>query len=150
MLLSGCEACSILGKCHKRRVQILQNKCLMIIFNALHYASISELHNEAEIPSIEELLESRKKDVKSHHNARQSSSSKDWTFYPKSCKIPKHISWSSTRRCWENLRHQVLRGTTTDGCSKACIWLTGTSILVPSCPSATFSCPLYHFTPLNP
>ena len=58
MLLYGCEAWSILAQCHKQRVQILQNKCLKIIFDAPRYTRISELHNVAEIPYIAELLDS--------------------------------------------------------------------------------------------
>ena len=44
MLLYGCEAWSILAKCHKNRVQIMQNKCLKIIFDAPRYTRISDLH----------------------------------------------------------------------------------------------------------
>ena len=57
MLLYGCEAWSILAHCHKNLVQILQNKCLKIIFDAPRYTRISELHDVAEIPHIAELLD---------------------------------------------------------------------------------------------
>ena len=57
MLLCGCEAWSILAHCHKNRVQILQNKCLKIIFDAPRYTRITELHNVAEIPYIADLLD---------------------------------------------------------------------------------------------
>ena len=57
MLLYGCEAWSILAQCHKKRVQILQNKCLKIIFDAPRYTRITELHNVAEIPYIADLLD---------------------------------------------------------------------------------------------
>ena len=57
MLLYGCEAWSILAHCHKKRVQILQNNWLKIIFHAPRYTRISELHDEAEIPYIAELLD---------------------------------------------------------------------------------------------
>ena len=59
MLLYGCEAWSILAKCHKKRAQVLQNKCLKIIFNAPRYTSISELHDVAALPYIDEILEDR-------------------------------------------------------------------------------------------
>ena len=57
MLLYGCEAWSILAKCHKKRVQIMQNKCLKIIFDAPRYTRISDLHKLANLPYIEELLD---------------------------------------------------------------------------------------------
>ena len=40
MLLYGCEAWSILAQRHKKRVQILHNKCLKIIFYAPRYTRI--------------------------------------------------------------------------------------------------------------
>ena len=55
MLLYGCEAWSILAHCQKSRVQILHNKCLKIIYNALCYTKISELEDVVEIPYIGEL-----------------------------------------------------------------------------------------------
>ena len=58
MLLYGCEAWSILAYCHKKRVQILQKKCLKIIFDAPRYTWISELHDVAEILYISELSDS--------------------------------------------------------------------------------------------
>ena len=57
-LLYGCEAWRILAQCHKKRVQILQNKCLKIIFDAPRYTRISDLHNVAQMPYIAELLDS--------------------------------------------------------------------------------------------
>ena len=41
----------------KKRVQILQNKCLKIIFDAPRYTRISELHDVAKIPYIAEVLD---------------------------------------------------------------------------------------------
>ena len=58
MLLYGCEAWSILAQCNKKRVQILQNKCLKIIFTAPRYTGISDLHDVARMPYIAELLDS--------------------------------------------------------------------------------------------
>ena len=57
MLLYGCEAWSILAKCHKKQVQIMQNKCLKIIFNAPRYTRISDLHKLANLPYNDELLD---------------------------------------------------------------------------------------------
>ena len=54
-LLYGCEAGSILAHCQKSCVQILQNKCWKIIYNAPRYTMISELHDVVEIPYIAEL-----------------------------------------------------------------------------------------------
>ena len=45
MLLYGCEAWSILADTHKRRFQVMQKKCLRIIFNAPRYTRNSDLHN---------------------------------------------------------------------------------------------------------
>ena len=59
MLLYGCEAWSILAKCRKRKIQIFQNKCLKIILQAPRYTRISELHDMANLPYIDELLEDR-------------------------------------------------------------------------------------------
>ena len=59
MQLYGCEAWSILAKCHKKKIQILQNKCLKIIFQAPRYTRISELHDMANFPYIDELMEDR-------------------------------------------------------------------------------------------
>ena len=57
MLLYGCEAWSILANTHKKRFQIMQNKCLRIIFNAPRYTRNSDLHNFADLPYIEDLIE---------------------------------------------------------------------------------------------
>ena len=59
LLLYGCEALSILAKCHKKKIQILQNKCLKIIFQATRYTRISELHDVVNLPYIDELMEDR-------------------------------------------------------------------------------------------
>ena len=59
MLLYGCEVWSILDKCHKKKIQILQNKSLKIIFEAPRYTRISKLHGEANLPYIDELTEDR-------------------------------------------------------------------------------------------
>ena len=59
MLLYGCEAWRILAKWHKKKIQILQNKCLKIIFQAPRYMRISELHDVANLPYIDELMEDR-------------------------------------------------------------------------------------------
>ena len=56
-MLYGCEAWCILTHCHKSRVQILQNMCLKIIFDAPRYTRISELHDVAEILYIAEILD---------------------------------------------------------------------------------------------
>ena len=53
----GCEAWSILAHCHKKRDQILQNKCLKLIYDVPRYRRISELHGVAEIPYNAELLD---------------------------------------------------------------------------------------------
>ena len=42
----------------KKRVHILQNKCLKIIFDAPRYTRISDLHDVARMPYIAELLDS--------------------------------------------------------------------------------------------
>ena len=57
MLLYGCEAWSILADTHKRKFQVMQNKCLRIIFNAPRYTRNSDLHNLANLPYIEDLIE---------------------------------------------------------------------------------------------
>ena len=57
MSLYECEAWSILAKCHRNRIQILQNKCLKIIFDAPRYARITQLHEVANLPYIDELME---------------------------------------------------------------------------------------------
>ena len=57
MLLYGCEAWSILADTHKRRFQVMQNKCLRIIFNAPRYTKNSDLHNVANLPYIGQLIE---------------------------------------------------------------------------------------------
>ena len=57
MLLYGCEAWSIHADTHKRRFQVMQNKCLPIIFNAPRYTRNSEFHNLANLPYIGELIE---------------------------------------------------------------------------------------------
>ena len=57
MLLYGCEAWSVLDKYHKKKIQILQNKCLKIIFQAPRFTRISELHYVANLPYIDELME---------------------------------------------------------------------------------------------
>ena len=59
MLLSGYKVWSILAKCHKKKIRIFQNKCLKIIFEAPRYTRISELHDVANFPYIEELMEDR-------------------------------------------------------------------------------------------
>ena len=61
MLIYGCEAWSILASCHKKKIQILQNKCFKIILQAPRYTRISELHDVAALPYIDELLEYRVK-----------------------------------------------------------------------------------------
>ena len=66
MLLYGCEAWSIIAQRHEKRLQILQNKCLKIIFDAPRYTRITELHDVAGIPYIAELLDSH---VQKMHNA---------------------------------------------------------------------------------
>ena len=58
MLLYGCEAWSILPQCNKKRVKIMQNKCLKIIFDAPRYTRMSDLHDVAQMPYIAELLDS--------------------------------------------------------------------------------------------
>ena len=59
MLLYGCEAWSILAKRHKKKIQVFQNKCLKIILDAPRYTRISELHDVANLPYIEDLMEER-------------------------------------------------------------------------------------------
>ena len=59
MLLYGCEAWSILAKCHRKKVQIFQNKCLKIIFEAPRYTRIAELHEVANLTYIADLVEDR-------------------------------------------------------------------------------------------
>ena len=59
MLLYGCEAWSILANCHKKKFQIIQNKCLKIIWQAPRYTRISELHNVANLPYIDEVLDQK-------------------------------------------------------------------------------------------
>ena len=59
ILLYGCESWSILATCHKKRLQIIQNKCLKIICEAPRYTRISDLHIAANLPYIEVLLEDR-------------------------------------------------------------------------------------------
>ena len=63
MLIYGCEAWRILASCHKKKVQILQNKCFKIILQARRYTRISELHDVAALPYIDELLEYRVKEM---------------------------------------------------------------------------------------
>ena len=57
MLLYGCEAWSILAACHRKRVQILQNKCLNIIFETPRYTRMTDLHKVADLPFIDVLVE---------------------------------------------------------------------------------------------
>ena len=59
ILLYGCETWSILANSHKQRIQIIQNKCLNIIFEAPRYTRISDLHIAANFPYIEVLLNDR-------------------------------------------------------------------------------------------
>ena len=59
MLLYGCEAWSILANCHRKRVQIFQNKCLEIILKPPRYTRITELHDLDNLTYIEILVEKR-------------------------------------------------------------------------------------------
>ena len=59
ILTYGCKAWSILASCYKNKIQILQNKCLKIIFQAPRYTRISELHDVAALSYFDELLEYR-------------------------------------------------------------------------------------------
>ena len=59
MLLYGCEAWSILANCHRKKVQVFQNKCLKIVFETPRYTRIAELHKVANLTYIEALVEDR-------------------------------------------------------------------------------------------
>ena len=71
MLLYGCEAWSILANCHKRRFQVMQNKCLRIIFNAPRFTRNSQLHEVVNLPYIEELIVHRVRDMCTHISSHE-------------------------------------------------------------------------------